>query len=268
VTPEERSHGLGLSAISGPIRHVPADERLAALNEAIARRARMAIVVETFREKWRPEGPVDPEGVDKWIHRHSEAPPVDATTAENAAAVRGFSEKWTLPTDGGEISLEEPGSPTHQVIQVEAGSVGAVLKALAERLSKHTPWSTGDCIAFVLADATPAMTLASGAGRTYESLLGRWSRIHIDVDPGASPLVVLELYRQLRDAMGTGRHRRAKRSPALLLAFVAERHGQDWPKIMTAWNEHHPDLAYSQVTNLQRDYARARRQAGEEQSDG
>lgn len=251
-------------------REQPADERLTAINEALARHVSGLPLVHQFRNVWRPGGAVAPHLVEEWIDQRSEPPEArhHGLYIERSSAVQDFAGEMSLLLGGGMISYRMPGPVDPCQLHVAAGSVGDLLRALGETLVPWTPWQSADIVTFVLTEIAPLVTLASGVGEEHVAPIGTWRRIVLDVDPGASPLVVLELFRQLRADMGTGRHRRAKRSPALLLSFVGERQVQKWPEILEAWNAVHPDLAYSRVTNLMRDYARARRQAGEEESNG
>jgi hypothetical protein len=94
---------------------------------------------------------------------------------------------------------------------------------------------------------------------------GPYRQIVMTIRPTATPVQVARAYRLVRNAeiLGGKRLRRAKRPPALLLAFVRERRGDRWSATMAAWNARYPDYAYTRVTNLQRDYARARQRADE-----
>lgn len=232
-------------------RTFPPDQTLQARGLLIAHRAAELPVVRRFRANHMNGESIETNAVADWLQRNGKPSP----SLHVADALAGRPSRFIY------VPYRLPGRDTDDVFAVDPRSLSSQLKAVAESLSKWTPWSVGEGVTFVLTAVAPSISLAWGSADANDGPLGSWGRVRLDLDPGASPAVVLELYRQLRDRLGATRHRRAKRPPAVLLAFVDELNDQQWPEIFEAWNARYPDWAYSQVANMQRDHARARRRA-------
>lgn len=259
---------LGPGTRSAPReREVPPDERLIARGTILAERAGKLQEVCDFRERWLTDGLIAPSQLEEWIRGHlPEQPAVwgtflldaDGNPADRAARQSTAMDRvsYRIPSDGWEHAAP-------------VGTDGALreLKTLSENLGRWSGWQPSVAATFVLTGVPPRLPLARVTVSRKGGPLGVQIRIVLDVDPGMSPTAVAKLFRDARVGLKVRRRRASKRPMPQLLEFVQDRPNVSWPDRMVAWNAEFPSLQYTHVTNMQRDYQRARRLAEEEDLD-
>ena len=260
--------GLGPSARRVPReRELPPDEHLIARTAILAERAGKLREVRDFRDRWLATGLVEPSQIEEWIHEHvpehpavrgtflldADGKPIDGAARQSTAVDRV---SYRVPSDGWE----------HAAV---TGTDGALreLKTLSENLGQWSGWQPSVAATFVLTGVPPRLPLARVTVSRNGGPLGIQLRIVLDADPGASPADVAKLFRRARADLKVRRRRPSKRPMSQVLEFVHSRPDLSWFDRLVAWNAEFPTLKYSQVTNLQRDYQRARRLAEEDDLD-
>ena len=150
-------------------------------------------------------------------------------------------------------------------VPVVPGSVLHTLHRLVEFFVEETGWSRGTTTALILTGAPPNIPRATGRlqYRHYGHLDMSWAELR--VHPTTAPSEVAAFYRRLREMWReehqAPRQRRTKRPLGTLVEFRHARRTLPWQACFDEWNRTYPDAAYTALSNMQRDHARALRLA-------
>lgn len=224
--------------------------------------------VRRYRETFLGGTLLNPEKVDSWISEHLESQRTPGTFGPITIVFGGRARRLLLRTDldtehSGLTSLEYsvPGSSTTKLVVTdhEGGPLDS-LQQVAEALSSRYPWSVGQATLFVLTGRPPIVeTVIAKLSKTPdEDPTG--VRVVMSVDPTVPPERVASEYAALRRDVLARRHRPLSEKHARLTAFVAVREHESWPDRRLAWNNAHPQWAYSdrESRNFVRDALKAK----------
>jgi hypothetical protein len=141
--------------------------------------------------------------------------------------------------------------------EVRQEGVLGELKDLAERLTQSAGWTEAQAVLYVLTGIAPRIESISARVELGNDLT---TRIHLSIDPEASPREVAEMFRAWRKWFVGPRHR--DMSPKhLMLALFRVQHPkvqeQVWSDLMVLWNAAHAEWAYEDPSHFARDYDQA-----------
>jgi hypothetical protein len=189
------------------------------------------------------------ERVGNWVARRSEPPTelITVTVERPDEPLKQFKEV---------LEYAAPPASAVQTCPVALGSALDRLRSLSESLANRYGWRPAEAATFVLTGWVPV--LQPIRARTQVRLpISAATRITLDIDPTVTPAEVAERYATERGRHVWARTRRMSQKH-LQLAMYAEAHQEGtWAERMRGWNEAHPDAAYRQASNFQRDVTRA-----------
>ncbi len=116
------------------------------------------------------------------------------------------------------------------------GEALAALVGLTEDLESKYGWDQAYAARFVLTGMPPSPWSQHGT-----PAFGRWSYVHLTIDPRTPGRQVLRLYGQLRRLSRDGCRRRIDEKTANLVRFLCRQEELSWPQLRDAWNAENPD---------------------------
>jgi|GEM_PF-6151250 len=154
----------------------------------------------------------------------------------------------------------ETGQYETYTCNTKAGGVLEALRRTGEHLARVCSWVESDAVRFILTGIPPAVPRISSSV-SYSS----WKmRIHLTIDPDATPREVMEYYRAEREPMISRTRALTEKHLRLVLFTIRQPRtdGETWREYMIRWNQtyrkQHPDWTYTQDTNFARDCTQAR----------
>jgi len=206
----------------------------ATVSSLLAAQAGHAPLVQNFRDKHLSGGLVGIDEVPNWITSRAGAGPTKIKYAD------GMNWKTaSVPPDG----------PL------------ADLSAVVRYLSRRYPWGEDQAVAFVLTGLAPFVRRVQTSVRLPVGAPSAATRIHIEVDPAATPGEVADSFKRIRTEVLGGRkpRRLGERHLAIALFQASRPESETWAVSMEAWNEeissrgYPPEWRSSEVTNYARD---------------
>ena len=258
-----------MDAFLEPVATDSAADRKAAMSELVASHARRSPFVEGFRSDVLSDGLLDLEQVDQWIKAKAKQ---DGPATLYVAVPLGSSSwdrkgqkviidpplkvseappfaKFTTET----LSYALPDSEWSYSVAVAPGGVLQRLAMLSKQLAKQYTWQEAQATTFVLTGRVPLLSsirVNTSLNLPMETL----SRITITADPTAAPNDVAAAFKKARGQILSGRPRTLSRKHLELILFCDERpDAETWMERMEAWNDEHPNWAYTEPKNFLRD---------------
>ena len=136
------------------------------------------------------------------------------------------------------------------------------LRRLSEDLT-GCGWTKAQAAIFLVCGVTPfiePIRIRHQDAANRRGLQFSWAeRIVMEIDPTVSPSEVAHQYREARQRAGHSRHRSLGAKHRALATFELDAGANSTGLArLEAWNQAHPQWAYSQPTNFRRDLARAK----------
>lgn len=254
-------------------------DEMSLLADAAAREAAQDAEVQAFRDAALPHGVIPWADVHKWLEdrANEDGPPggllngVPYDEGTDFDTVRGG---W-FPVVPIEISRERPASGMQRLLLAfglpgEMGVRRMIVKPhgvldgllqLSETLSTRYNWQPALATVFILTGLTPPYSRA-GVTLKYFSAGGTLgTRLQLEIDPSLPVDELVALYRSARKDLlapigGPKRTRPVSKKSIELARFAMANSDGTWEARMEQWNAVHPEDAYTERRNFQRDVTR------------